>query len=73
MTHVFFPIDFYIIYKALFFAKILPVISGPIFIKFSPLKFKFNIVSYSNFEISLQFLNNSKLNSKFKFLSSNLT
>ena len=52
----------YIIYKALFFAKILPVISGPIFIKFSPLKFKFNIVSYRNFEISLQFLNNSKLN-----------
>ena len=39
----------YIIYKALFFPKILPVISGPIFIKFSPLKFKFNIVSYSNF------------------------
>ena len=49
------------------------VISGPIFIKFSPLQFKFNIVSYSNFEIILQFLNNSKLNSKIKFLSSNLT
>jgi hypothetical protein len=42
------------------------VISGPIFITFSPLKLKFNIVSYSNFEIILQFLNNSKLNSKFK-------
>ena len=62
----------YIIYKALFFPKILPVISGPIFTKCSPLKFKFNIVFYSNFEIILQFLNNSKLNSKLKFLSSNL-
>jgi hypothetical protein len=33
------------------------------------LKLKFNIVSYSNFEIILQFLNNSKLNSKFKNFS----
>ena len=64
----------YILYiKLSFFQKSTKVISGPIFIKFSPLKFKFNIVSYSNFEIILQFLNNSKLNSKFKFLCSNLT
>lgn len=66
-------IHFVIYVKLSFFQKSTKVISGPIFIKFSPLKFKFNIVSYSNFEIILQFLNNSKLNSKFKFLCSNLT
>ena len=54
VTYTFFgiyePMSFflYIIYKALFFCK--KAISGPIFIKFSPLKFKIKIVSYSNFE-----------------------
>ena len=56
----------YILYiKLSFFQKFYQSHFWSDFHKISPLKFKFNIVSYSNFEIILQFFNNSKLNSKF--------